>query len=98
LCNQDPLGITKAEPKQKLDIQAQMEFIFVDNPQESERMVLRRTTKTELGAGEGGEGERGRRDRLYSATLSQEPRWLGAGYKFILPRNIARQIGERENY
>jgi hypothetical protein len=61
LSNQDPLGITKAKPKQNFDIQAQTEFIDVDNTQKSERMVLRCTTTTELALGEGGEGERRRR-------------------------------------
>jgi hypothetical protein len=74
LCNQDPLGITKAKPKQNFDKQGQTEFIDVSSTQESERMVLRRTFTAELGSGQAGEGVRGRRVRLYSATLSLEPR------------------------
>jgi hypothetical protein len=85
LCNQDPLGIAKAEPKQNLDNQAQTEFVDVASTQESERMVLRHATTSELGSGEGGEVGRGGRVQQHGATPSQEPRWQDAGYKFILP-------------
>jgi hypothetical protein len=89
LCNQDPLGIAKAEPKQNLDNQAQTEFVDTANTQESERMVLRHATTSELGSGSGGEVGRGRRVKQYVATLSQEPRRLDARYKFIFPRHTS---------